>query len=217
MQRLSLEANMIRTLQRPYASIFGAPVIDRVDTDLFVKTYYMHCMQCDFCHDSCCAYGADIDVPNAERVMAHADALSAELGFPRTAWFKKTPTPDHEYPGGAYTRTRSVEGACVFLNRTGRGCLIHKFCLENGLDYHELKPLVCILFPISFNEGLFFPADEIKDGSLACLGPGPTLYRSSRDEVLHYFGSELVAELDAIEAECLSRTARGSVPLPLVG
>jgi hypothetical protein len=208
---------MIKALRRPYASIHGAPVIDRVDTDIFVMTYYMHCMQCHFCHDSCCAYGADIDVRNVERVRTHADALSAEVRYPQAAWFKQTPTPDQEYPGGAYSRTRSVEGACVFLNRTGRGCLIHKFCLEKGLDYHELKSMVCVLFPISFCEGLFFPAEEITDGSLACLGPGPTLYRSSRDEIRHYFGDEMVAELDALEAEFGPAAARGSVPLPLVG
>jgi Fe-S-cluster containining protein len=208
---------MIKALRRPYASIHGAPVIDRVDTDLFVMTYYMHCMQCNFCHDSCCAYGADIDLPNVERVRAYADALSAEIRYPPAAWFKETATPDHEYAGGAYTRTRTVEGACVFLNRTGRGCLIHKFCLEKGLDYHHLKPLVCILFPISFSEGLFFPAEEILDGSLVCLGPGPTLYRSSREEIRHYFGDEMVTELDAIEADCLPTTRSGSVPLPLVG
>jgi Fe-S-cluster containining protein len=208
---------MIKALQRSYASIFGTPVIDRVDTDVFVKTYYMRCMQCDFCHDSCCAYGADIDLPNVERVRAHAEALSTEVRYPRAEWFKATPTPDGEYPGGAYTRTRSVEGACVFLNRAGRGCLIHKFCLEKGLDYHELKPLVCILFPISFSEGLFFPADEITDGSLVCLGPGPTLYRSSRDEIRHYFGDEMVAELDALEAEYVPPGVHGGVSLPLVG
>src|SRR5262245_35860907 len=135
---------MIKALQRSYASIYGTPVIDRVDTDVFTKTYYMHCMRCDYCHDSCCAYGADIDLPNVERVRACANALSAEVRYPQAAWFKETATLDHEYPGGAYTRTRPVEGACVFLNRQGRGCLIHKFCLEKGLDYHQLKPLVCI-------------------------------------------------------------------------
>jgi Fe-S-cluster containining protein len=208
---------MIMSLQRSYASIYGTPVIDRVDTDVFTTTYFTHCMQCGFCHDSCCAYGADIDLPNVERVRTVTDALSVEVRYPRTAWFKETATEDREYPGGAYTRTRSVEGACVFLNRSGRGCLIHKYCLEKGLDYHQLKPLVCILFPISFNEGLFFPAEEITDGSLVCLGPGPTLYRSSRDEIRYYFGDEMVAELDAIEAACVPSAASGSMPLPLVG
>ena len=85
---------MIKALQRPYASIHGTPVIDRVDTDVFTKTYFMHCMQCDFCHDSCCAYGADIDVENVERIKANAYALSEEVRFPRTAWFKETATPD---------------------------------------------------------------------------------------------------------------------------
>ena len=67
-----------------------------------------------------------------------------------------------------------------------------------------MKPLVCTVFPISFSEGLFFPADDITDGSLVCLGPGPTLYRSARPDLEAYFGPELVAELDALEAKVLA-------------
>ena len=32
--------------------------------------------------------------------------------------------------------------------------MIHRFCLEEGLDYHTLKPMVSILFPLTFEHGV---------------------------------------------------------------
>jgi len=191
---------MITPLSRPYASSDGVPVVTRVETDIFVRTYYMHCMKCDFCHDSCCGHGADVDAANLRRLEAHADALEEYVGVSRQKWFTGAYTKDVDYPGSRYTRTHVVKGSCVFLNRRGRGCLIHRYCMERDLDFHELKPLVCSLFPLTFHEGLLFPSAEILDDSLQCLGAGPTLYRGAREDVRHYFGPELVAELDELEA-----------------
>ena len=49
-------------------------------------------------------------------------------------------TTIREFPGGRQTRTSVEDGACVFRSRTGRGCMLHSFALDRGLDYHELKP-----------------------------------------------------------------------------
>ncbi len=95
-------------------------------------------------------------------------------------------------------RTRVAGGTCVFLNRESRGCLIHSFAIEQGIDYHELKPMVDCLFPISFYEDVLCPADEVCEDSLICLGPGPTLYEGLRGELSYYFGGEFVRALDAV-------------------
>ena len=42
--------------------------------------------------------------------------------------------------------------------------------------------------------------DEVEDGTLVCLGQGPTLYQGVRSELEYYFGPSFVEELDAIEA-----------------
>jgi Fe-S-cluster containining protein len=191
---------MIIPLSRPFASIEGVPVVSHVDPEIFVRTYFMHCMKCDFCHDSCCGHGADIDATNIRRLKAHAEELEAHVGVPRHQWFEKGYSLDADFPGGRYTRTRTQKNRCVFLNREGRGCLIHRYCMEHNVDFHELKPLVCSLFPLSFHEGVLCPSAEIMDESLQCLGPGPTLYRGARADVRYYFGAELVAELDELES-----------------
>ena len=65
----------------------------------------------------------------------------------------------------------------------------------------SLKPLVSILFPVTFEHGVLMPSTELIDGTLVCGGAGDTLYEGARDELAHFFGSGLVAELDALAAE----------------
>jgi hypothetical protein len=176
-------------------------VIDRVDLAIFARTYFTHCMAHPTCGDWCCSHGVDVDEPNVARILEHADALERFTGIPRARWFDDMVRRSDEFPGGAHRRTRKEDGGCVFLDRGARGCRIHAFCLAEGLDYHLLKPMVSTLFPITFDEGLLHPSEEVRDHTLVCRDEGPTLYRGVRDELLHYFGPELVLELDALERE----------------
>jgi|SRR5579883_1109700 len=216
-------------LSRPYPSRYGAPVLDRVDVRIFELTYFAHCMDCGFCHDACCQYGADIEMPRVRAVEEHRAELEAYLGVPRAEWFREHPDdvgilPEAEYPGGAYTRTSVVDlpdgrsphntSACVFLDPRGRGCRLHRFALERGIDVHTIKPMVCLLFPLSFNTGQLIPAYEFEIDDLVCQGPGPSLYRSAREDVLYYFGPELVAELDRLERHHAAASGR-ALPLPV--
>ena len=129
----------------------------------------------------------------------HADDLETYIGIPRDQWFTGEVAVEPDSPGGETWRTRVVDGACVFLNRRGRGCLLHAFCLERGIDHHELKSLVDGLFPLSFEAGVLGPALEVEANELVCLDTGPTLYRGVREELRYYFGDVLVAELDRVE------------------
>lgn len=210
---------MIVELSRQYPSRFGLPVIHRVDTNIFTRTYFAHCMQCTFCHDSCCQYGATVEEPLVQKLLANADALEPYVGFPRERWFQDGMLEDTDYPGGRTTRTQVIDGACVFLNRNGRGCLLHRYCLEHGIEVHELKPFVCHLFPVGSENATLVQPLEVEDETLVCLGDGPVLYRSAREDIRFYFGDELIAELDAIEARALAEAAPvpvGRVSLPLV-
>jgi hypothetical protein len=189
---------VIHALSKPYACRWGAPVIDRVDSAIFVRTYFVHCMDCGYCKDSCCQYGSDIDGDNVARVEAHADDLERYTGVPRARWWTGEWNDDVEFPGGRQTRTAVEDGACVFRSKKGRGCMLHSFALDRGIDYHEMKPLVAALFPVTFDGGLLHPSNEIVDRSLQCIDDGPTLYEGVRGEIEWYFGRSMVAELDRI-------------------
>jgi hypothetical protein len=161
-------------------------------------------MDCSYCHDSCCAYGVDVDAENVARLDARSSDIAAFTGVPRDRWFTGEWTNDPEFPGGKHTRTTVEDGACVFRNRAGRGCTIHSYALARGIDYHELKPMVSVLFPITFDAGLLHPSREIEDASLQCYRDGPTLYRGVRSEIDWYFGGRLVDELDGLERTTLA-------------
>lgn len=185
-------------LGRDHPSVFGAPVIRAVDPRIFTLRYFTRCMDCGFCRDACCDYGVDIDRDNMERLAGLGPAFEAFAGVPRTRWFTPDLTEDPEFPSGHHARTRSVDGKCIFAERTGRGCRIHAFCLKHGLDYHLYKPMVSILFPVTFEHGVLVPSPEAIDGSLVCGGEGPSLYEGVRGELRYYFGEAFAAELDKL-------------------
>ena len=186
-------------LGRDFPSIFAAPVIRAVDPAIFALRYFMRCMDCGFCADQCCSYGVDIDAANMERLRGLGAAFEAFAGTAQSEWFTEGLIQDAEFPSGRHGRTRAVDGKCVFAERQGRGCKIHAYCLANGLDYHLYKPMVSILFPLTFEHGVLVPSPEAVDGSLVCAGSGPTLYEGARGELAHFFGEDFVATLDALD------------------
>ena len=191
-------------LGRDYPSIFGAPIIRAVDTDIFALRYFTHCMSCSFCNDQCCNHGVDIDAANMERLRSLGPAFEEFVNVPPAEWFAPGITEDGEFPSGRHGRTRVAGGKCVFAERRGRGCHIHAYCLANGLDYHLYKPMVSILFPLTFEHGVLVASTEATDGSLICSGEGPSLYQGARGELAHFFGEELVTALDALTSSARS-------------
>lgn len=197
-------------------------MIAAVDTAIFVRTYFGACMECTFCHDSCCQYGADVSDLDEARLRAQANDLEAYIGVRRDEWFTGEYEVESDWPGGRATRTQLRGERCVFLNPRGRGCLLHQYALEKGGDVHEIKPMVCILFPVSWYGSTLAPADEIEDNDMICLTAGPTCYQSARADLAYYFGAELVQELDAVAKKVLAESevavaAGGSaLALPMV-
>jgi hypothetical protein len=141
----------------------------------------------------------DVDLARVRRIRQVARDLESFCGIPRSRWLTTRVELDDELPGGGSVRTRVCNGACVFLDRGKRGCLLHAFALEAGVDYHDIKSVVDCLFPLTFADHTLLPADEVIDGTLICTGTGPTLYRGLRGELAHFFGSEFATVLDALE------------------
>lgn len=186
-------------LSRPYECVIGGPVLHAADPAIFRLRYFTRCLDCGFCKDACCAHGVDIDLENAARLKALPQDFHDRIALPVAEWFTDAVTADPEFPGGRHVRTRVRNGACVFRNAHARGCAIHAYCLEKGLDYHRFKPMVSALFPVTFEAGLLTASGEAADGSLICGGSGPSLYDGARDELSYYFGDGLIAELDRLK------------------
>lgn len=176
----------------------GAPVVHEVDDAIFTRRYFGHCLRCTFCEDACCEHGVDVSVVERDRILTRAAEIQPRVNVRPDAWFAPVITKDHDFPGGATTRTAVVNGRCVFHNREARGCLLHGLSLESNTDYHELKPMVSALFPVTFGEGALVCSEELAEGSLVCAGDGPTAYAMARSELAYYFGDALVSELDRL-------------------
>ena len=129
-----------------------------MERQIFTLRYFQPCLGCGFCQDACCDWGVDVDLENVARLKALPQDFKILVGVPEGQWFTTAITHDPEFPGGSHVRTAIVHGACVFRNREGRGCLIHAYALEKGLDYHTFKPLVSTLFPVSFERGVLVAA-----------------------------------------------------------
>lgn len=185
-------------LSRSYTATAGAPTIGAVDAEIFGRRYFAACMSCAFCHDGCCAHGVDVDERVAAAILAQADRIEAVVAVPRSEWFDGPFEPDVDAPGGGTRRTAVRNGYCVFHDAKGRGCLLHAYAVTTGQDYHDLKPMVSTLFPVTFGDGALLLSDELEDGTLVCAGAGPTAYQAARPELAFYFGDALVRELDEI-------------------
>ncbi len=102
--------------------------------------------------DGCCSHGAfwsdDADetrVTRFARQLRKKDWQYADLG-------RQAVSEDDELEGEPARRTRTVDGACVFLNRTGfaggEGCALHALALRTGKHPLETKPDVCWQLPV---------------------------------------------------------------------
>ena len=161
------------TLKHPYPCAMGGPVLSAVDPAIFSLRYFTRCMACSFCNDSCCDHGVDIDLGNVARLKALPASFKERVGVAESQWFTADVARDAEFAGGAHVRTRVVDGTCVFRDRARRGCHIHGWALQNGVDYHTVKPLVSTLFPLTFEHGVLVASAEGRGRHIDLFGAGP--------------------------------------------
>ncbi len=100
--------------------------------------------------DGCCVLGAHFsDKADEKRTKTYAALLTeADWQYERTGRKKGHTEKDEE----GQSKTRVVDGACVFLNRKGfeggEGCSLHNLALRLGKAPLEVKPDVCWQLPV---------------------------------------------------------------------
>jgi Fe-S-cluster containining protein len=159
--------------------------------------------------DACCQYGCDVDLGERAAIEARGAEIRALLRpeVKDARWFEPDEEEDPDYPSGRVVRTEVHDGGCIFLAHDRRGCAIHRAALEGGWDFRGVKPGICRLFPLSYEDDAIVIADEYPEYSCAHVD-GPTLYRITRDALADLFGEALVVALDRAEAEVLGSAPR---------
>ncbi len=104
--------------------------------------------------DGCCSHGAFFaDRADERRVRAAARELTADTW--QRHGTRRIAVTDL-LRGEPARRTRTVDGACVFLNRpgfsAGPGCALHLAALRAGSHPMRTKPAVCWQLPLAVEE-----------------------------------------------------------------
>jgi Fe-S-cluster containining protein len=192
------------------------PRFTKAELDVFTRRVVADCMthQCAMhaTHttklDACCQYGCDVDLFERDQIIAKADLIRPVLRaeVQNLPWFDESePEHDPDVPSGTVVRTAVHEDGCLFLAHDKRGCAIHRASIEQGWDFHGVKPSICRLFPLSYGEGTILVSDDYHDYSCAYTDDSPTLYRVARDTIGALFGPELVVAMDAAESKVNAR------------
>jgi Fe-S-cluster containining protein len=192
------------------------PRFSKAELDVFTRRVVADCMthSCAIHEtgtvrlDACCQYGCDVDLFEKDAILANADKIRPVLApeVQHLPWFDESePEHDPDVPSGTVVRTAVHSKGCLFLSHDKRGCGIHRASLEQGWDFHGIKPSICRLFPLSYGEGMILVSDDYQDYSCAYHADSPTLYRVARDTIGALFGADLVAAMDAAEAKVNAR------------
>jgi hypothetical protein len=176
--------------------------IRNIDDNIFTARYYSHCLEYD-CKDLCCGYGCPVDIVEVERIMAFRQELEKILGRNASEWFMEQTEANPDYPSGNVKRTMVYDGHCVFHERSNRGCSLQRLALEKGVDPHQLKPMVCFLFPLTWDEGCLHVAAFLDE--LPCQRQGDPILDCVRDDIKYYLGVDLAAEMDALKNQYAPR------------
>ncbi|MGB9378263.1 MAG: hypothetical protein WCB04_12195 [Mycobacteriales bacterium] len=140
--------------------------VDPADAEHLIRadlTWLLSSWTCIFgrgCHgilsdrpdDGCCSHGAFFtDKADEKRTKRFAEQLTPETWQFHKKGQKGVVSTD-ELEGKTARRTRTVDGACIFLNRPGfaggEGCSLHALALRIGKHPLETKPEVCWQLPV---------------------------------------------------------------------
>lgn len=177
-------------------SLAGSVKINSVDEGIFKQRCFSDCLKFEACHDICCSHGCDVDRAEAQHILELRDELEPLIKIPAGRWFEKKWTPDADFPSGEFTRSRVYRGKCIFYAHELRGCTLHRFAVTKGMDPHRIKPMVCFLFPITWENGKLFAGDFLFE--LPCAAQGVTLFEAQKAEIGSYFGGEFTSELEGL-------------------
>ncbi|HKY31916.1 MAG TPA: DUF3109 family protein [Candidatus Polarisedimenticolia bacterium] len=107
------------------------------------------------CDGTCCRGGATVSVAERDRVLRHADIVSAAMTSPArrdpSRWFSRRLSFDADFTAGWTTWTRVADGACVFYRSDGL-CALQVAGSERLGSPFALKPSVCLLWPLCIQD-----------------------------------------------------------------
>lgn len=155
------------------------------------------------CTSRCCHRGAYMDVAEREVLIQHTDLLKRHMDKSQTTdastWFEHEEKVDSDYVSGKCVGTGTHNGKCSFQNEKG-WCTVQVAGAVELPHKWSIKPLYCVIFPVEvINQTVQFNA--MMQGKEACCSTETSfdtpLYEACKEELVHLFGEDGYAEVDA--------------------
>lgn len=180
-------------------------VINGIKIDPIIFTFSFSCD----CNGECCYYGVYTDLKESEMILSHKERIISLMDETQSKdtsnWFE-APEEDEDFDSGVAVGTEIINGKCTFLDKNGL-CVLQKMAMNEVTYKWKYKPLYCILFPLVIFEGAL-TIDDDHINRLKTCNRNPvaetSIYDSCREELIHFFGEEGFAELEAYKVEYLS-------------
>ncbi|HEX7479392.1 MAG TPA: DUF3109 family protein [Polyangiales bacterium] len=148
------------------------------------------------CVSACCHRGAYIDLGERDRILAHAEAVAAEMDETQSrdpsTWFEPGELVDPDFVSGKCVGTAVVSGTCALLDKRGY-CSLQVMANQAGLHKWAIKPIYCVLFPIEVLDGVirWNPAMQGKQACCSVQARFETpLFEACREELVHLIGED---------------------------
>jgi len=166
-----------------------------ISDDLFRLGYPSNGGPCR-CTSTCCEGGVHVDLAERDRILAHAPIIRPHMDATQVtdadAWFDASETQDVDFPSGRCVSTRQIGDKCAFLDGSGR-CTLQVAATAEGMDRWALKPIFCVLYPITIRDGAVVCDDLLQDAQACCSAAAAgdiPVFRACRDELVHLLGVE---------------------------
>ena len=179
--------------------------INGIKIDPKIFTFPFSCK----CSGECCNYGVYTDLKENETILSIQDKIFPLLDETQSKdikdWFEP-PEEDEDFDSGVAVGTNVINGKCSFLDKNGL-CTLQKLANIEGEHKWKYKPIYCILFPLTIYEGAFTIDDEHIDRLKTCnKNPNGNIQSMmlAKKSLLHFFGEEGLAELEAYKIEYLN-------------
>ncbi len=117
--------------------------------------------------EGCCTHGAFYaDEADEERIEKLSDRLRPQHWQYADLARAQGISQVDELDGEPARRTRTADGACIFLNRTGfaggAGCALHALAERSGLHPLQTKPDVCWQLPVRRSQEEVTRSDDVQ-------------------------------------------------------
>ncbi|MHA1270688.1 MAG: DUF3109 family protein [Candidatus Helarchaeota archaeon] len=123
-------------------------VINGIKVEKELLKYHFECIYNSSCKSQCCDLGAFITKEEIRKVRKDITKIKEYLSINKQKRLSKLHNKFVLNNGWKdLWKTRTWNGTCIFLMDNG-GCSIHKFCLDNNINWIKYKFNICVTFPL---------------------------------------------------------------------